>query len=181
MSRIGKQPVEIKDGVEIKIENRTVFVKGPKGELVVEYKRPIEIEVVDKEIIVTRKSETKLAKSLHGLYRSLIANAIEGVSAGYTKDLEIKGIGYRAEMQGNNLVLHLGHSHSITIPAPQGITITVEDQSKVKVTGYDKHLVGQVSAVIKEKRKVEPYKGKGIRYVGESVRRKAGKAGKAGA
>ncbi len=181
MSRIGKQPIEIKDGVEIKIENRTVFVKGPKGELSVEYKRPIEVEVSDKEIVVTRKAETKLARSLHGLYRSLISNAVEGVTNGFSIDLEIKGIGYRAEMRGKDLVMQLGHSHPITIAAPEGITISVEDQTKVKVVGHDKHLVGQVAAVIKEKRKVEPYKGKGIRYVGEQVRRKAGKAGKAAA
>jgi len=179
MSRIGKQPIEIKDGVNVKIENRTVIVEGPKGVLSIEYKRPIEVSVEGKEILVTRKSDTKLARSFHGLYRSLISNAIEGVTEGYTKDLEIMGIGYRAEMRGKDLVMILGYSHPITISCPEGVTMTVEDQTKIKVTGFDKHLVGMVAAQIKEKRKVEPYKGKGIRYVGEQVRRKAGKAGKA--
>lgn len=179
MSRIGKQPVEILEGVEVTVDKHTVTVKGPKGELTQVYKEPITVEVKDRQVIVERKSNTKLAKSMHGLYRSLINNMVEGVTKGYVKDLEIKGIGYRAEMRGNNLIMSLGYSHPIELEVPQGVTVTVTDQTQLKIEGFDKQLVGEFAAVIKDKRKVEPYKGKGIRYVGESVRRKAGKSAKA--
>lgn len=179
MSRIGKKPIEIKAGVEVKVENNTVFVKGPKGEKTVEFKAPTVVEVTGNEIAVKREDDSKIGKSTQGLYRSLIAGAIKGVSEGYSKELELKGIGYRMEMQGNNLVMKLGYSHQIVIPAPEGITISVTDQTNVKIEGYDKQLVGEVAAVIRSKRKVEPYKGKGFRYIGEQVRRKAGKSAKA--
>jgi len=181
MSRIGLKPVEIKEGVEVNVENHLVTVTGPKGALSMAYKAPIIVEVKGKEVILSRPNDLKHVKSLHGLYRSLIDNMVTGVTDGYSKDLEIKGIGYRAEMKGKDLVMQLGHSHPITVIAPDGITISVEGQDKIKVEGIDRQLVGEIAAKIKDKRKVEPYKGKGIRYVGEHVRRKAGKAGKAAA
>jgi len=179
MSRIGNKPIELPEGVEATIEKHTVTVKGPKGALVMEYKAPIEFKIEDKQIIVARPNDSKINKALHGLYRSLANNLVVGVTEGYSKDLEIKGIGYRAQMKGNDLEMSLGYSHPIIVTAPEGITITVADSTKIKVEGIDKQLVGQIASVIKSKRKVEPYKGKGIRYVGEHVRRKAGKAGKA--
>ena len=181
MSRIGNKPIELPEGVEVNIERHTVTVKGFKGELTMEYKAPIEIKVKDRQIILSRPNDSIINKSLHGLYRSLAHNLVVGVTEGYSKELEIKGIGYRARMKGNDLEMSLGYSHPVIVAAPEGIAITVTDSTNLKVEGIDKQLVGQVAAVIKSKRKVEPYKGKGIRYVGEHVRRKAGKAGKAAA
>lgn len=181
MSRIGNKPVEIPEGVTVSVDKHVVTVKGPKGELTMDYKAPIEVKVEENKVIVSRPNDSKINKAMHGLYRSLIDNLVVGVTEGYSKDLEIKGIGYRAQMKGNDLEMSLGYSHPIVVPAPEGISISVADSTKIKVEGIDKQLVGQVAAVIKSKRKVEPYKGKGIRYVGEHVRRKAGKAGKAAA
>lgn len=178
MSRIGNKPIELPEGVEAAVNKHVVTVNGPKGELTVEYKAPIVVKVEDKKVVVTRPNDSKINKALHGLYRSLINNLVVGVTEGYSKDLEIKGIGYRAQVKGNDLEMSLGYSHPIIVTAPEGITITVVDATKIKVEGIDKQLVGQIASVIKSKRKVEPYKGKGIRYVGEHVRRKAGKAGK---
>lgn len=181
MSRIGNKPVEIKEGVDVKIEGNSLTVKGPKGELRMDFASPISLEVKDNEIIVSRPNDEKKVKMLHGLVRSKLDSMIAGVTEGFVKELEVKGIGYRCEMKGNVLSMKLGYSHPIEIDAPEGITISVEDNTKIKVEGIDKHLVGQVAARIRDSRKVEPYKGKGIRYKGEQVRRKAGKAAKASA
>lgn len=174
MSRIGKQPIQIPDGVEIKIEGQEISVKGPKGEL----KRIInpEIEAVkkDKEIIVSIKQESKKSKALWGLIRTLINNMVQGVVKEHEKKLEIQGVGYRANLEGEDLVLLVGYSHPVKIKRPEGINFTVE-KNIITITGIDKELVGQIAAKIRKVRKPEPYKGKGIRYVGEVVRRKVGK------
>lgn len=178
MSRIGAKQIKIPEGVDVRIEGQTVAVKGPKGELEMKMRKPVAAEVEDGILAFKRSGDTKEIKSLHGLYRSKADSMIAGVTNGYTKELEIKGIGYRAQMEGNNLVMQIGFSHPVKIAPPEGITIIVTDSTKIRVEGIDKQLVGQVAADIREKRKVEPYKGKGIRYIGEQVRRKAGKAGK---
>ncbi len=178
MSRIGKQPVEIPAGVEAKIEGNTVFVKGPKGELSVSLRSPITAKIEGNEILVERPNETREARELHGLSRTLVFNMVEGVTKGYSKTLEIVGTGYRVAQKGKNIELTLGFSHSITVEAPEGIEITAPTQTKIIVAGIDKQKVGEVAANIRKLRKPEPYKGKGIRYEGEVVRRKVGKAGK---
>jgi len=174
MSRIGKQPVKISEGVEIKLEDSLVIVKGPKGELKIKTRPEIEIVVKDKEVVLNPVNNTKQAKSLWGTYRSLIANAVKGVTEGFEKKLEIEGVGYKANLEGKNLVLHLGYSHPIKVVPPEGITFSVE-KNLITVSGIDKQLVGQVAAEIRAKRKPEPYKGKGVRYQGEIIRRKVGK------
>ena len=176
MSRIGKAPIPIPQGVEIKRAGSTVEVKGPKGTLSYTIPEGVSIQVEDGVIHVTRKGNAKRERSLHGLSRTLIANMVTGVTAGFEKALEIVGIGYRAALQGRNLQLSLGYSHPVIYPVPEGIEVEVDKQNKITVKGIDKQQVGQVAAEIRSFRKPEPYKGKGIRYVGEYVRRKAGKA-----
>ncbi len=174
MSRIGKQPVIIPDKVEVKIAQGEITIKGSKGELVQEIPLEIEVRAKEKEIIVTSKKKTKRSSALWGLLRTLIFNMVKGVTEGFEKKLEIEGIGYRVALQGNKLVLNVGYSHPIEVEAPKGIEFKVE-KNTITVLGIDKQLVGQVAAKIRSKRKPEPYKGKGIRYAGEIIRRKAGK------
>ncbi len=178
MSRIGKLPVIIPDGVDVKIENNLVTAKGPMGTESVQVRDEIEVKLDGKEIVLTRKNDDRKSRSLHGLSRTLVQNVITGVKEGFTKKLEIQGVGYRAQMQGTALNLQLGYSHPIIIEPPQGIKIAVEANTKITVTGSNKQMVGDVAAQIRSKRPPEVYKGKGVRYEGEYVRRKAGKAGK---
>lgn len=178
MSRIGKMPVEIPDGVEVTIEDHTIKVKGPKGELTRKIHEAIEVKVEDGQIVVTRPSDEKFHKSLHGLTRTLIANMVEGVTKGYERTLEIRGVGYRASKQGNKLVLNVGYSHPVEVEAPAGIEFEVPQPTQIIVRGIDKELVGEVAANVRAVRKPEPYLGKGIMYAGERIIRKAGKAGK---
>ncbi len=179
MSRIGKLPISIPENVTIEISDDKIKVKGPKGELSLTFE-PIYVSIKQEEktITVTPKNETKEAKSRHGLYRSLIANMIEGVNQGFSKTLEIKGVGYRGSMKGNALEMNLGYSHPISYTLPEGIQINFAEKSQniLTVSGIDKQLVGQVSAEIRSFRKPEPYKGKGIKYQDEIIRRKAGKS-----
>jgi large subunit ribosomal protein L6 len=178
MSRIGKLPISLPAGVSVNIDGQTVSVKGPKGELTLVIANPIRVTLEDNTVIVTRPDELATSKSLHGLSRTLIANNVHGVSTGFTKTLEIVGTGYRATAKGSSVELALGFSHPVVIEPPAGITITVETNTKLVVSGVDKQAVGEVAAKIRKLRKPEPYKGKGIRYEGERVRRKAGKSGK---
>ena len=180
MSRVGKKPIIVPSGVEVTINGNVVTVKGPKGTLERALPTEMEIKVEDGHVVVSRPNDLKKMKSLHGLTRSLIANMITGVSEGYEKKLEINGVGYRAAKQGNKLALTLGFSHPVEMEAPAGITIDVPAPNKIVVSGADKEVVGAVAADIRKWRKPEPYKGKGIRYEGEVVRRKAGKAGAKG-
>lgn len=179
MSRIGKLPIKVPNGVTVeKRENNVVFVKGPKGDLSFDINPRIKVEIADGQITLTRSNDEKISKSLHGLSRTLLANMIEGVTKGFSKQLEIQGVGYRAAMQGTKLVLSLGFSHPIEFQPPKGISITIDAEKKniLTVSGANKQLIGEVAAKIRGFRKPEPYKGKGIRYVGEYVARKAGKA-----
>lgn len=178
MSRIGKKPIEIPSGVEIKIEGQTVTSKGPLGEETVVVRPEIAVKVEDNHIIVSKNVDTREADALFGLFRTLIANAVHGVKEGFEKKLEIQGVGYRANMEGKNLNLALGYSHPVVVEPPAGITITVEANTKITVKGSNKQTVGDVAAEIRGKRPPEVYKGKGVRYEGEYIRRKAGKAGK---
>jgi large subunit ribosomal protein L6 len=175
MSRIGKQPIAVPDGVEISIEPELVKVKGPKGELSERKSREIEVRQDNGEIVVTRPTDRGEHRALHGLTRSLIANMVEGVTSGFEKRLEIQGVGYRAQLQGNKLVLALGYSHSVEMDPPSGIDFEVPQPTRVVVRGISKQVVGEVAANIRKKRPPEPYKGKGIRYEGEYVMRKVGK------
>ena len=178
MSRIGKQPVVVPEGVEVAIDGNTVTVKGAKGELTRTFDAIMNIAQEGNEIIVTRPDDSQKARSLHGLTRTLIANMVEGVSKGYEKKLELVGVGYRAAIKGSNLEMQLGFSHPVIVEPPAGITFTCPDATHIVVSGYDKQLVGETAACIRKWRKPEPYKGKGIRYEGEVVRRKLGKSGK---
>ncbi|MBR4096690.1 MAG: 50S ribosomal protein L6 [Oscillospiraceae bacterium] len=178
MSRIGKKPITVPAGVDVKIDGATVTVKGPKGTLTNTFNADMIIKLEGTEIIVERPSENKMHKSLHGLTRTLLNNMVEGVTNGYKKTLEIEGIGYRAAKQGKDLVMNLGYSHQVVVPEIDGITIEVPNNTTIVVNGIDKQVVGQVAAEIREKRPPEPYKGKGIRYQGERIIRKEGKAGK---
>lgn len=178
MSRIGRLPIDIPSGVTVSADNGVVAVKGPKGELTLTVATPIEVAIADNQVVVTRPNDERLSRSLHGLTRTLIVNQIIGVTEGYTKGLEVVGTGYRVAAKGESLEFALGYSHSITVDPPTGISFTVEGQNKILVSGIDKQAVGEVAANIRKLRKPEPYKGKGIRYAGEVVRRKAGKAGK---
>ncbi|PZO21976.1 MAG: 50S ribosomal protein L6 [Leptolyngbya foveolarum] len=178
MSRIGKQPIPIPKAVTINIDGQSVTVKGPKGELTQELPPEIKFEQEGEEIVVTRRNESRNARQRHGLVRTLIANMVEGVSNGYQKKLEIQGVGYRASLQGQKLVMALGYSHPVEFEPPSGIQFAVEGNTNVTVTGIDKALVGNTAATVRAARPPEPYKGKGVRYAGEQVRRKAGKAGK---
>ncbi|HHT37591.1 MAG: 50S ribosomal protein L6 [Candidatus Wallacebacter cryptica] len=179
MSRIGKLPVEIPAGVEVSLSGTTLTVKGPKGQLVREFHPEINIEVADGAITVTRPSDKKEHRSLHGLTRTLIANMVEGVTKGYQRNLEIVGVGYRAAMQGKKLVLTVGYSHPVEFIPEDGLEIEVPAPTKIQVKGIDKEKVGQLAANIRKVRPPEPYLGKGIRYEGERIIRKAGKAGRA--
>lgn len=178
MSRIGKKPITVPAGVDVKIDGATVTVKGPKGTLTNTFNSDMIIKAEGNEIIVERPSEEKLHKSLHGLTRTLINNMVEGVTNGYSKSLDIEGVGYRAAKQGKNLVMNLGYSHQVIVPEIEGITIDVPAPNKIVINGIDKQKVGQFAAEVREKRPPEPYKGKGIRYTGERIIRKEGKAGK---
>lgn len=179
MSRVGSTPIQLPSGVEVSIAGPKVSVKGPKGELAVELPDKITASVKETTLTVSRANDERGVKALHGLNRSLVNNMVIGVSEGFRKDLEIVGVGYRANAKGpSKLELALGFSHGITVNAPDGITFDVPEPTKIGVIGIDKQLVGEVAAVIRSYRKPEPYKGKGVRYAGEHVARKAGKAGK---
>ena len=178
MSRIGRKPINIPAGVDVKVDGSVVTVKGPKGSLTKEFHPNMHIAVEGNEILVTRPDDTKQNKSLHGLTRSLIQNMVTGVTEGYQKQLEVKGVGYRVQKKGKELVMNLGYSHQVIMPEIDGITIECPSANQITVQGIDKQKVGQFAAEIREKRLPEPYKGKGIRYVGEYVRHKEGKAGK---
>lgn len=178
MSRIGKLPIEIPQGVEIKIDGQTVTAKGPLGEETVELRQEIAAKVEDNKILLSKTVDSKEADALYGLSRTLVANAVHGVKEGFEKKLEIQGVGYRANMEGKNLNLSLGYSHPVVVEPPEGITITVEANTKISVKGSNKQTVGDIAALIRGKRPPEVYKGKGVRYEGEHIRRKAGKAGK---
>ncbi|WP_027718581.1 50S ribosomal protein L6 [Desulfovirgula thermocuniculi] len=181
MSRIGKKPVELPQGVQVQIEGNTVRVKGPKGELAREFHQDMRIRLDEQgRLVVERPSDDRFHKSLHGLTRTLLANMVEGVTKGFSKTLELVGVGYRAAKQGNKLVLTVGYSHPVEIEPPPGLEIEVPAPNKIVVKGLDKEKVGALAAYIRAVREPEPYKGKGIRYEGEVIRRKAGKAGKTG-
>ena len=180
MSRIGRLPITVPAGVDITFDGRVITVKGPKGVLTRELPPRIEVTREGETLVVTRPTENKLDKSLHGLTRTLVNNMVIGVTTGYRKGLEIVGVGYRAQKVGDKLTLALGHSHPIEVDPPAGISFELESPVRLAVLGIDKELVGQVAARIRAARKPEPYKGKGVRYAGEQVRRKAGKAGKIG-
>lgn len=179
MSRIGNAPIEIPAGVTVEKTEVFVMVMGPKGQLTVPMFKDIKVEIQSNKVIVSRKGENKRNKSLHGLVRSLINNVIIGVTAGWSKNLELVGVGFRAVINGNKLTLALGYSHPVDVVAPEGIQFEVKDSTKIKVSGIDKYLVGQVSANIRKVRQPDVYKGKGVRYEGEYIRKKAGKAGAA--
>ena len=178
MSRIGKKPVAIPSGVTIEVSGSTVKVKGPKGELKIELLPEVFVSVENGQAVVARKDDEEQSRARHGLTRQLIANMVAGVNAGFEKKLEIIGVGYKAQVKGKTLVLNLGHSHPIDFPIPEGIEITQNEKNKnvLTIRGIDKQLVGQVAAEIRGKRPPEPYKGKGVRYIDEQVRRKPGKA-----
>jgi large subunit ribosomal protein L6 len=178
MSRIGKVPVPVPAGVDVAIDGAQVTVKGPKGSLTHTVPTPIQVAQEDGTIVVTRPDDERASRSLHGLTRTLIANQILGVTQGYSKGLEIVGTGYRVAAKGNGVEFALGYSHPITVEPPAGITFAVEGNNRLTVSGIDKQAVGEVAANIRKLRKPEPYKGKGVRYAGEVVRRKSGKAGK---
>ncbi|ABW29682.1 MULTISPECIES: 50S ribosomal protein L6 [Acaryochloris] len=178
MSRIGKVPIPIPDKVNVTIKGQAVTVKGPKGELSREITPEVAIEQADNLVTVTRRNESRIARQRHGLSRTLIANMVEGVSKGFEKKLQIQGVGYRAQVQGRNLILNVGYSNPVTIEPPEGVQVAVESNTNVIVSGINKEVVGNTAARIRAVRPPEPYKGKGIRYADEYVRRKVGKAGK---
>ena len=179
MSRIGKRPIAIPAGVECNIDGQTVTIKGPKGTLTQTVDNSIAIEMNDGVMTLTRPDDSNKSKALHGLYNSLITNMVKGVTEGYSKKLEINGVGYRAQLQGKDLNMNLGYSHPVVMTPPEGITIEVPNANTIIISGADKQQVGQFAAVVREKRLPEPYKGKGIKYDYEHIRRKEGKAGKA--
>ena len=179
MSRIGKQPVLVPTGVDVTIDGQNVSVKGPKGTLTLDVAEPIVVSRDDDgAIVVTRPDDERRSRSLHGLSRTLVANLVTGVTEGYTRKMEIFGVGYRVALKGANLEFALGYSHPVLIEAPEGITFAVETPTKFSITGIDKQKVGQIAAVIRRLRRPDPYKGKGVRYEGEQIRRKVGKTGK---
>ena len=179
MSRVGKQPVVIPEGVTVDVtESNFITVKGPKGELKRQLTDLVDVKIEGNEVVVTRANDTKKLKEMHGLTRSLINNMVVGVSQGFEKKLEVNGVGYRAQKQGKTLVLNLGYSHPVEMEDPEGLESVVEDQNKITVKGIEKDKVGQYAAQIRGKRPPEPYKGKGIKYADEVIRRKVGKTGK---
>jgi large subunit ribosomal protein L6 len=179
MSRIGKLPITVPSGVDVSIDGRTVTVKGPKGSLSHTVIEPISVERDDSgTILVKRPDDERRSKAMHGLSRTLVNNLVVGVTAGYEKKLEIHGVGYRVALKGTTLEFALGYSHPVVIPAPEGITFSVETPTRFTITGIDKQLVGETAANIRKLRKPDPYKGKGVRYAGEVIRRKVGKTGK---
>ncbi|WP_115790331.1 50S ribosomal protein L6 [Arthrobacter silvisoli] len=178
MSRIGRLPITVPAGVDVKVDGSVISVKGAKGELSHTVASPIEVSLDENTLTVTRPNDERNSRSLHGLTRTLIANMIEGVTKGYEKKLEIVGTGYRVQAKGSDLEFALGFSHPVNISAPEGITFTVEGPTKFSVSGISKQQVGEVAANIRKLRKPDPYKGKGVRYAGEVIRRKVGKAGK---
>jgi len=178
MSRIGLKPVPVPSGVEVAIDGTKVTVKGSKGELRREFSEGISFEMSDGEIVVSRADESRESKALHGLSRALLHNMVVGVTEGFSRRLEIQGVGYRASLKGSDIELQVGFSHPVMVSAPEGIAFEVSEPTRISVSGIDKQQVGQVAADIRAVRPPEPYKGKGIRYEGEYVRRKAGKAGK---
>ena len=178
MSRIGRQPIAVPAGVDVKIDGSTVTVKGPKGTLTRTVHNNMKVEMADGAIVVTRPDDSNLNKSLHGLTRTLLHNMVVGVTEGFKKELEVNGVGYRVAKQGKDLVMNIGFSHQVTMPEPEGITIEVPASNKIIISGADKQKVGQFAAEVREKRPPEPYKGKGIKYAEEHIRRKEGKAGK---
>lgn len=179
MSRIGKLPIPVPKGITVDIQSNEITIKGPKGELHRAFNPAMTIALVDGHIMVTRPNDQKIYRALHGLTRSLIANMVEGVDKGFDKTLDIVGVGYRAQQSGNNLVLQVGYTNTIEISPPAGITLVVEGANRIKVSGIDKQMVGEIAARIRAVRPPDSYKGKGIRYSGEKVRLKPGKAGKA--
>ena len=179
MSKIGRLPITIPQAVTLTIAGNVVTVKGPKGELTYTVPKRITVEQAEGQLVVSRKSEEKSVRALHGLTRALIDNMVTGVTDGFTKNLELVGTGYRARLEGTKLILSLGFSHEVEFVPPAGISLKVENTNLITITGFDRQAVGQAAAVIRAYKKPEPYKGKGIRYAGEVVRRKAGKAAKA--
>ena len=177
MSRIGKEPIAIPNGVEVKVNKNEITVKGAKGTLTRTLHANMKVEVKDNAVVVTRPNDEKQNRELHGLTRTLIANMVKGVSEGFTKELEVNGVGYRAQKQGKKLVMNLGYSHSVEMEEPEGITFDVPNPNSIIVKGINNELVGQIAAEIRTKREPEPYKGKGIKYVTERIRRKEGKTG----
>jgi large subunit ribosomal protein L6 len=178
MSRIGRLPIPVPSGVDVEIDGRQVTVQGPKGRLTHSVAAPIEVAQEDGTLLVRRPDDERTSRALHGLTRTLIANMVVGVTQGYEKKLEIVGTGYRVVARGSNLEFALGYSHPITVEPPAGVTFTVEAPTRFSVAGIDKQLVGEIAANLRKLRKPDPYKGKGVRYAGEQVRRKVGKAGK---
>ena len=178
MSRIGRLPITVPGGVDVTIDGRQVTVKGPKGQLTHSVAAPIEVAQEDGTLLVKRPDDERTSKALHGLTRTLVNNLVVGVTAGYEKKLEIHGVGYRVQAKGSDLEFALGYSHPVKIEAPDGITFKVESPTRFSVSGIDKQKVGQISAVIRRLRRPDPYKGKGLRYEGEKIRRKVGKTGK---
>ncbi len=178
MSRIGRLPISVPAGVEVKVDGSLVSVKGPKGQLSLTVSNPIEVALEEGTLTVSRPNDERESRSLHGLTRTLISNLITGVTEGYEKKLEIVGTGYRVQAKGSDLEFALGYSHPVAVKAPEGITLTVEGPTKLSVSGINKQQVGEVAANIRKLRKPDPYKGKGIRYAGEVIRRKVGQAGK---
>jgi len=177
MSRIGRMPIQVPQGVQVEVNKNLVTVRGPKGTLSRELHPDMNIEQSDGTIVVSRPTESRMHKSLHGLTRTLVANMVSGVTAGFTRRLEVAGVGYRAQQAGKDLVLQVGFSHPVAVEPPQGITITAETPTRIAVSGIDKELVGETAARIRRVRPPEPYKGKGIKYSEEQVRRKVGKTG----
>jgi len=178
VSRVGKQPIPIPSGVTVTLDKQKITLKGPKGSLEREIRPEIEVKVVDDQIEVSRQNDERLQRALHGLTRALIANMVKGVHEGFRKSLEIVGVGYKVELKGNALMFTLGYSHSILLKAPPSVTFEVEKPTLFHVDGIDRELVGQVAAAARAFRKPDPYKGKGVRYLGEHIRRKAGKTAK---
>lgn len=176
MSRIGKKPVNIPKDVKVEFKDGSVFVEGPKGKLARSLSGRISIEIKDERCFIKRSGETKLDKSLHGLYRALLSNMIKGVTEGYVRELEIIGVGFKAQLQGNNLNMQLGFSHPVIFPIPEGIKIETPKATQITIRGIDKEKVGEVAAEIRAIRPPEPYQGKGVRYLGEYVKKKVGKA-----
>ena len=178
MSRIGKMPVPVPSGVSVDIDGQSVKVKGPKGELNRQFHERVTVSLDEGEAVVNRMDDTRESRALHGLSRALLANMVQGVSDGFKKELEVVGVGYRAQLKGRDIEMQLGFSHPVNFSAPDGITFEVPEPTKIVISGIDKELVGQVAANIRKIRPPEPYKGKGVRYSGEHIRRKAGKAGR---